>query len=115
GRQCGGRGNRRMSRPMPDYPFADLSLARRLEACEARANAACTEARARLAPEVGATWIECAGALAMYDGVGSPLTQTFALGIFETPTAHDLERMEAFFAERSAGVFHEVSPLAGVE
>jgi GNAT superfamily N-acetyltransferase len=100
---------------MPDYPFADLALARRLERCEARANAACTEARARLAPEVGATWIECAGTLAMYDGVGSPLTQTFALGIFESPTAQDLERIEAFFAERGAAVFHEVSPLAGVE
>ena len=46
---------------------------------------------------------------------GLPLTQTFALGIFETPTAADLERIEAFFAERGAAVFHEVSPLAGVE
>jgi GNAT superfamily N-acetyltransferase len=51
----------------------------------------------------------------MYDGVGSPLTQTFALGIFESPRAQDLERIETFFAERGAAVFHEVSPLSGVE
>ena len=100
---------------MSDYPFADLDLARRLEGCEARANAAFVESRARLAPHVGATWIECAGAMAMFDGVGSPLTQTFALGMFATPTAADLERIETFLIERGADVFHEVSPLAGMD
>jgi GNAT superfamily N-acetyltransferase len=97
------------------YPLADLALARRLERCEARATAALVESRARLMPEVGAAWIECAGAFAMFDGVGSPLTQTFGLGIFETPKAEDLDRIERFFEKRDADVFHEVSPLAGME
>jgi GNAT superfamily N-acetyltransferase len=97
------------------YPLADLELSRRLERCEARANAAFVESRARRTPEIGAQWIECAGAYAMFDGVGSPLTQTFGLGLFETPRAEDLERIETFFTERGAEVFHEVSPLAGVE
>jgi len=100
---------------MPGYPFADHSLAQRLEGCEARANVAFVESRARLAPHAGATWIECAGALAMFDGIGSPLTQTFALGVFAAPSPSDLERIETFFAERGAAVFHEVSPFAGVE
>jgi GNAT superfamily N-acetyltransferase len=100
---------------MTAYPHADLPLARRLERCEARSNAAFVEARARITPELGATWIERAGALALFDGPGSPCTQTFALGIFETPTADDLAAIETFFTERGAAVVHEVSPLAGIE
>jgi GNAT superfamily N-acetyltransferase len=100
---------------MTAYPLADLTLARRLERCEGRTNAAFVEARARLAPEIGATWIERAGALAMFDGPGSPCTQTFALGMFQTPSADDLTALEAFFSDRGAAVFHEVSPLAGIE
>ena len=34
----------------------------------------------RLHPESGATWIECAGAYAVFDGVNSPVTQSFGLG-----------------------------------
>lgn len=97
------------------WPLSDLALARRLERCEGRANVASVEARARLAPDVGAAWIEVKGAFALFDGVGSPLTQTFGLGILETPNAEDLERIETFFTGRGAASFHEVSPLAGIE
>ncbi|MGN6185664.1 MAG: GNAT family N-acetyltransferase [Thermoanaerobaculia bacterium] len=98
-------------------PFAlsDLTLARRLERCEAKSNAAFVEARARVQPEVGAMWIERAGAYAMFDGIGSPLTQTFGLGIFESPDDDDLAQLESFFIERGAEVFHEVSPMAPIE
>jgi GNAT superfamily N-acetyltransferase len=48
----------------------------------------------------------------MYDGSRSPVTQTFGLGMFAEPTADDLDRLEAFFIDRGAPVFHEVSPLA---
>lgn len=100
---------------MQDYALADLALARRLERCEGTANAAFVEARARLHPEIGATWIECAGAYAMFDGIGSPLTQTFGLGVFATPTPADFRTIEQFFEERGAEVFHEVSPIASTE
>jgi GNAT superfamily N-acetyltransferase len=96
-----------------DYAFADLGLARRLERTEASANAAFVEARARLRPASGAEWIERAGAYAMFDGVGSPITQTFGLGVFADATDDDLEAIERFFAERGAATHHEVSPLAG--
>lgn len=92
--------------------FSDLSLARRLERAEGRAGVEFVEARARVSPEVGARWVEVAGAYAMFDGVASPLTQTFCLGMFAQPTAEDVERVESFFSERGAQVFHEVSPLA---
>lgn len=98
-----------------DYPHSDRTLSRRLERCEAKTNAAMVSARAVLHPETGAGFIERAGAWAMYDGGGSPLTQTFCLGLFETPTDEDLDVLEEFFIAREAPVFHEVSPLADPE
>lgn len=95
------------------YPFADLDLARRLERTEGAGSVAFVEARAALEPSVGAAWIESAGAYAMFDGVGSPLTQTFGLGLFEPVTDEGLEALEDFFTSRGARVCHEVSPLAG--
>ncbi len=92
--------------------FSDLALARRLERAEARSNAEFVEARAKLRPEIGARWIEVAGAHAMFDGVSSPLTQTFGLGLFQTPTSAEMGTIEEFFQHRGAPVFHEVSPLA---
>lgn len=51
----------------------------------------------------------------MFDGVSSPITQTFGLGLFDPITPAELEKIENFFKERGAPVFHEVSPLAGLE
>jgi GNAT superfamily N-acetyltransferase len=96
----------------PPWPLVDLSLSRRLERAEGAGNAASVEARARLSPEIGAAWIEVGGACAMFDGVGSPLTQTFGLGLFEGADAGRLDRIERFFDERGAATAHEVSPLA---
>jgi hypothetical protein len=48
----------------------------------------------------------------MFDGAMSPLTQTFGLGLFQPATSAEMDTLEAFFRERGAGVFHEVSPLA---
>ncbi len=92
--------------------YVDATLSRRLERTEARANVDFVESRARLHPESGAEWIEVGGAYAMFDGVGSPLTQTFGLGIFEDANAAHLDELEKFFSDRGAEIFHEVSPLA---
>ena len=94
------------------YPFADLALSRRLERTEAHGNAAFVEARAQAFPETAATWIEVGGAYAMFDGPGSPVSQTFGLGIVEPVTTDTLDQIETFFLQRGSDVFHEVSPLA---
>jgi hypothetical protein len=96
----------------PSVLFSDLALSRRLERAEARGNADFVEARARVCPESGACWMEAAGAFAMFDGASSPCTQTFGLGMFGPVSPADMDRIEAFFKERGAPVFHEVSPLA---
>ena len=96
-------------------PFSDLALARRLELAEGRGCTAFADAHRRIDPECGAEWIETAGAYAIFDGVDSPVTQSFGLGVFETLTAEGLTSIEQFFADRGAVADHEVCPLAGVE
>jgi GNAT superfamily N-acetyltransferase len=92
--------------------FSDLALSQRLERAEGRAGSRYVEAHARLAPHSGAEWTEIGGAYAMYDGTRSPVTQTFGLGLFQPAAETDLDRIEAFFRQRGAPIFHEVSPLA---
>lgn len=99
--------------PPMAYPFADIDLARRLELTEGTANRALVEARARVQPDLGACWIEEGGALAMFDGPQSPLTQTFGLGMRSAPTPEQMDVLERFFRDRGAPVNHETSPLAG--
>lgn len=94
--------------------FADLALARRLEGAEGHACRSFAQARKKVSPESDAAWMEAGGAYVVFDGVDSPITQTFGLGIFEPLTAATLDVIEAFFKERGAPVHHEVSPLAGV-
>jgi hypothetical protein len=92
--------------------FSDLTLARRLERAEGLANVESVASRARLDPGRGAAWIEVGGAWAMFDGVDSPLTQTFGLGMSAPARPGDLDTIEAFYAERGAPVLHEICPLA---
>jgi len=95
-----------------EYPFADIELARRLERTEAHGNVEFIKARKLAFPDRDAAWIEIAGTGAMFDGVGSPITQTFGLGIFEPITAAQIFEIEEFFESRGSAVFHEVCPLA---
>jgi len=94
--------------------FSDLSLSRRLERAEGGACVEFADAQRRLYPDSGAAWIECAGTYAAFNGVDSPVTQSFGLGIFEELTPATLDTIERFFLDRGAPVLHEVSPFAGV-
>jgi len=94
--------------------FSDLALSRRLERAEGLACARFADARRSLFPDSGAEWVECAGAYAVFDGVDSPVTQSFGLGIFERPNAAALDTIERFFFDRGAPALHEVSPHAGI-
>ena len=94
------------------FIFSDTALSRRLERAEGRSNAEFVEARAIQFPESGARWIEVDGAFVMYDGAGSPLTQTFGLGLFMPVTHATMDEIESFYREAEAPIFHEVSPLA---
>jgi GNAT superfamily N-acetyltransferase len=94
--------------------FSDLSLSKRLERAECNACVQFAEARRSRFPESGAEWMQCAGAFVVFDGAGSPVTQTFGLGLFEELRAESLDTIERFFLDRGADVCHEVSPFAGL-
>ena len=92
--------------------YSNKDLSQKLERTEARTNADFVETRAKMFPESRAEWIEVGGAYAMFDSPESPLTQTFGLGLFDEITDTELEKLEDFFKQRNAPVFHEVSPMA---
>ncbi|MGI9516908.1 MAG: GNAT family N-acetyltransferase [Pirellulaceae bacterium] len=89
----------------------DQELARRLERAEGLANAEFVTARATAFPDVGCDWTEINSALAMFDGAGSPCSQTFGLGLDGEVANADLDQLEAFFHERGCDVCHEVCSL----
>ncbi len=94
------------------YPFVDHALAARLERAEGAIGCRFVEARAALDPSSGACWLDVDGAWAIFDGPGSPLTQTFGLGIAGAVSDETVAAIEAFFAARGVPSEHEVSPLA---
>jgi GNAT superfamily N-acetyltransferase len=94
--------------------FSDIALSRRLEQAEGYACAQYAVARRHLFPESGAEWIQCGGAYAVFDGVDSPVTQSFGLGLFEELNPSSLDTLERFFFHHKAPALHEMSPFAGV-
>ena len=93
---------------------SDLNLSCRLERAEGHACYRFAEARRRISPESGADWMQLAGAYAVFDGIDSPITQAFGLGLFEPLRPEALDIVEKFFFDRSAPVLLEMSPFAGV-
>lgn len=91
----------------------DLDLAKRLERTEGTICTSFAEPRNRVA-NVGAAHADFGGTFAIFDGVDSSLTQTFALGLFSPAGDAELAAIEAWFAERGTDTSHEVSPFAGV-
>ena len=65
-----------------------------------------------MSPGIGAGWIDVGGTYAMFDGVESPVTQTFGFGLFSPASSADLDTIEEFFRAKGAPAFHEVCPLA---
>ena len=97
--------------------LVDSELSSRLERTEGLASARFIEARQRQSPDSkpAPAWMEVGGAFVMFDGVDSPLTQSFGLGMRGVVNASEFEEIEAFFHERNAPVYLEVSPLASSE
>jgi hypothetical protein len=94
--------------------FKDAALARELERTEGTVAASFADARRRVRPAQHSEWREVGGAIAIYAGADSPMTQTFGLGMTEPATPAQLDSLESFFRAHGAPTNHEVSPLAGV-
>lgn len=88
--------------------FADLALARRLEAAEAANGIDCARAQSGIPAAVE----QVAGGYAVFVGVNSMLTHALALGMNGSVTRSEVDRMEAFFRSRGAPVNVDLCPLA---
>jgi GNAT superfamily N-acetyltransferase len=86
--------------------FADLALARRLEAAEA------VTARGCVPQQPGACSLEIAGGCAIFAGPESPLTQAVGIGLAGPVSQAQLAGLEAFFRSRGARVVIDLCPLA---
>lgn len=99
--------------------FMDKALARRLERTEGAINASFIEARLALRAGspgdsgAGLAWRDFDGTYAAFDGLESPMTQTFGLGLWTDVSAEGLAAIEAFYRGFGSATVHEVSPFAG--
>jgi GNAT superfamily N-acetyltransferase len=85
--------------------FADLALARRLEAAEAANARGCSGVD-------GSAVLEMAGGLVVFAGPDSPLTQAVGIGLHGPVSGAQLHAIESFLDSRGARVSLDVCPLA---
>jgi hypothetical protein len=86
--------------------FADLPLARRIEAAEAANARGCTA----IHPE--AATIDVAGGCAVFVGAESPLSHAVGMGLDGPVGGSEIDRLEAFFRSRGGKTSIELCPLA---
>ncbi len=88
------------------------SRAERLEGIQMAQNRAACAAMAQYQPDSGASALEVGGGVALFMGVGSPLTQALGMGLQGPLTPEDLDRIEAHLTQRGGKAQFEVCPLA---
>jgi GNAT superfamily N-acetyltransferase len=92
--------------------FADLPLARRIEAAWDNLGVQNALAQQRRAPESKAEVIAVGGGHAVFLGSGSPLSQAQGLGLTGPVAEAELAVMERFFRDRDTPIQLEVASLA---
>lgn len=93
-------------------PFADLDLARRLERTDAWVGLESARIHCTMYPDSGATAIPVPGGHAVFQGIGSPLTQVLGLGMSGAVTEAEMEQLEDFFRARGSRAQIELCPFA---
>lgn len=92
--------------------FADLDLARRLEAAEAAKYAAYAHARPCVMADVNPAVLSVAGGVVVYAGPNSPYNRAVGVGLSGPVAEAEFERMEAFFASYEVAPQVSLCPLA---
>ncbi len=85
--------------------FADLALARRLEAAEAANARGCSVGEGTAVAEMAGGWV-------IFAGAASPLTQAVGVGLHGPVRGAELDAIEGFLTSRGARVSLDVCPLA---
>ena len=93
-------------------PFADLSLAQRLEAAEAQKYSDYTAAYGRRRPALAPAVEPIGGGYAVFAGHANPYSRGIALGLHGPVSAAELDRFEAFYRGRGGAPGLSLCPLA---
>ncbi len=94
-----------------EMQFMNLELAQRVEMAEAHAARACADGARKLHPELQVAIEEIAGGIAVFTGIGSPVTQAVGVGLNGPVDDAELDRLEEFYRSRGAIVTLELCPL----
>ncbi len=92
------------------FSSADLVLAARLEAAEAANGMRMVQAAS--ADPAALACEPFAGGVAVFAGVGSPMTHAMGIGLRSAVSESELERMESFFRERGSPCLIDLCPMA---
>lgn len=92
--------------------FADIDLARRLEAAEAAKYAAYARARPCVMPDLNPSALPVAGGVVVYAGAGSPYSRAVGLGLRGPVSAAEFGQIDAFFASYRVTPQISLCPLA---
>ncbi len=91
---------------------ADLDLARRLERAAVAIESEFARALAEIVPTTGSLVVPVADGVAIFAGIGSPMSQATGLGLDGPVTDADLDRLEEVYFSRGATARVVVCPLA---
>jgi GNAT superfamily N-acetyltransferase len=92
--------------------FADLDLARRLEYASASASVSPSRDGDQTGDERKCVSEPIGGGVAVFAGIGSPVTQAQAMGLNGPVPETEIDRLEKFFQTRGSAVIVELCPLA---
>ena len=95
--------------------FVDKALARRLESCEEIPQVYYSREFKKSRPEIGAAEEEICGGHMVFAGLGSPIGRATGVGLDQSLTPEDLDRIEAFYRDHKAPSQVDLTPLHGPE
>ena len=96
--------------PVLTFSTADKTLAARLEAAEAANGMVMAESVRELLPE--SAYKPFAGGIALFTGIGSPMTHALGIGMRGVVPASEMEKLEQFFWQRGSACLIDLCPLA---
>lgn len=92
-----------------DFAF-DIDFVRNIERSTAELGRNCALAMRPMLPHLGIETLQAAGGIAVFAGVGSPITQASGIGLDGPVAADQLETLERFFFDRGAPADFELTP-----
>ena len=93
--------------------IVDQELLNRVEDAMVAERSVFADGMSALRPDLGASWLDVAGGRAIFTGAGFFSNRAMGLGLHAPVSPEDIERLEAFYAERGAPSEIEIASTVG--